>query len=262
VDPFLVGLAVKLASAALVVVLAAMIVERAGPFLGAMVVTLPIAAGPAYVFLALELAPAALAESALSSLVANAATALYMTVYALLAQRHGILVSLGSAAVAWVGIVAVTRLHAWTLPQAIVLNILLYWPAWELLRRLPPPPAIGKAAKRWWDIPLRALMVMSLAAAVIFTARLAGPGAAGLVALAPIGFSSMAIVLHGRLGGRASAAVYANAMPGMVGFGIVVLVVHLAVERLGSWPGLGLALATSLAWNAGLIIAKTRFVRP
>ena len=47
----------------------------------------------------------------------------------------------------------------------------------------------------------------------------------------------------------------------LVALAIVVLVVHLAVVPLGVWPGLALALATSLTWNAGLIVAKSRLER-
>ena len=46
------------------VVTASLMVERAGPFIGAMIVTLPISAGPALVFLGLDHGPAFLAKSA------------------------------------------------------------------------------------------------------------------------------------------------------------------------------------------------------
>jgi hypothetical protein len=47
-------LAAKIAAAVIVVVAASRATERAGPFLGAMIATLPVSTGPVYVFLALD----------------------------------------------------------------------------------------------------------------------------------------------------------------------------------------------------------------
>ena len=51
---FWLSLLLKMAVTAGFVVGAAMVTERVGPTIGALVATLPIAAGPAYVFLALD----------------------------------------------------------------------------------------------------------------------------------------------------------------------------------------------------------------
>ena len=56
------------------VVSASVITERSGPAIGALVATLPISAGPSYVFLALDHDAAFIAEGALASLPVNAAT--------------------------------------------------------------------------------------------------------------------------------------------------------------------------------------------
>ena len=100
-DSFLLALALKIVTSAAIVVAASLIVERAGPFLGAMIATLPVSAGPAYVFLAYEHGPAFIERSSLASLVVNAATAGFIAVYAALAQRHRLLVSLGAAIAFW-----------------------------------------------------------------------------------------------------------------------------------------------------------------
>ena len=59
-------LALRMLIAGCFVVLASRAAERAGPLVGALVATLPISAGPAYLFLALDHGPAFLAESALA----------------------------------------------------------------------------------------------------------------------------------------------------------------------------------------------------
>ena len=67
-------LALRMAVAAAFVVSASFIAERSGPAIGALVATLPISAGPAYVFLALDHDAAFIAQGALTSLPINAAT--------------------------------------------------------------------------------------------------------------------------------------------------------------------------------------------
>ena len=106
-DMFWLSLATKMVSTGMLVVVASILVERAGPFIGAMVATLPISAGPAYVFISLDHDSTFVAESALVSLAINAAVALYISAYALLAQGRGMLVSLGAAAI--VGCQAIDR---------------------------------------------------------------------------------------------------------------------------------------------------------
>jgi hypothetical protein len=98
---FALALAVKMAVTAGLVVAAARIAERAGPLLGALVATLPISAGPAYVFVSLDHGPAFVAASALASLVMNAATTLLALTYVLLAQRRGRGVRLAAALGVW-----------------------------------------------------------------------------------------------------------------------------------------------------------------
>lgn len=252
-DPAILPLLSKLLTAAAVVIVVATLVERSGPFLGAMIVTLPISTGPAYVFLAMDHPPAFLATSALSSLVANAATPVFMTLYAAMAQTRSVATSLGIALLAWGGVAGATSLVTWSLASALALNVVLYALGGMLLRRFSYARRNSKPAARWWDLPIRALAAMALCGAVLVSAQALGPRAAGLVALTPMGFSSMALVVHPRAGGPVSAAVFANALPGMIGFTAALVTVHLATIPLGTWAALGLALAVGIAWNLGLI---------
>jgi hypothetical protein len=105
---FVLVLAVKMAISAGLVVAAAAIAERAGPLLGALVATLPISAGPAYVFVSLDHGPAFIAASALASLVMNAATTLLALTYVLLAQRRGRL-RLAAALGVWLAVALLLR---------------------------------------------------------------------------------------------------------------------------------------------------------
>src|SRR5579883_2473202 len=106
---FLLVLAIRMVVAAFFVVSASFIAERTGPVIGALVATLPISAGPSYVFLALDHDAAFIAEGALASLPVNAATIFLALTYVLLAQRHGLLVSIGSALAVWFGLAVLLR---------------------------------------------------------------------------------------------------------------------------------------------------------
>ena len=95
------GLALKMVMTATIVVIASVAVERSGPFIGALIAALPTAAGAAYIILALEHPPAFIAASAIGSLAADAAVAIFALAYAVLAQRHGIVLSLAVATLIW-----------------------------------------------------------------------------------------------------------------------------------------------------------------
>src|ERR1700737_2506937 len=106
---FILTLGVRMAITAAFVVSASVIAERSGPVIGALIATLPISAGPSYVFLALDHDAALIAESALARLPVNAATIFLGLTYVVLAQRRGTLVSAGAAIAVWISIVSVER---------------------------------------------------------------------------------------------------------------------------------------------------------
>src|SRR6202453_4013649 len=99
---FILMLLLRMAVTAAFVVSASVITERAGPVIGALVATLPISAGPSYVFLALDHDAAFVAQGALASLPINAATIFLGLVYVVLAQRHSGPVSWACAAAVWI----------------------------------------------------------------------------------------------------------------------------------------------------------------
>src|SRR5712691_1763917 len=145
---------------------AAMATERAGPLLGALIVTLPIGAGPAYFFLALDHGPDFIAASALGSLAVNAANGVFGLVYAAMAQRRGLLLSLTSALAAWIAVAIALRAIEWTLVRALLLNAAVYAVCLPLAARFRHA-AMPVYRRRWYDAPLRALLVCGTVAAVL-----------------------------------------------------------------------------------------------
>src|SRR3981189_2147673 len=106
-DPFFWdGLVLKMGMTATIVVTASVAAERTGPFVAALIAALPTAAGAAYIILALEHPPAFIAATAVGSLAAGAVVSVFALAYAALAQRHGIVLSIGVATLVWLGAVA------------------------------------------------------------------------------------------------------------------------------------------------------------
>jgi len=257
-------LALRMIVAAAFVVSASFVTEHSGPAIGALVATLPVSAGPTYVFLALDHDAAFVAQGALASLPINAATIFLGLVYTLLAQRHGLLISFGAAAAAWIGIAAIGISVHWSLWGGLLINAVAFaicTPLMQRYRHVKMPPI----ARRWYDVPLRASLVATLVAAVVMLSGRVGPTISGILALFPAVFSSMILILHPRIGGPATAAVLANSAWGLMGFGLAIAVLHVGALHLGSVAGLSLGLATCVSWNLMLwwigrrraVVAKT-----
>jgi hypothetical protein len=248
-DPaFLLMLALRMAVAAAFVVTTSMIAERAGAVIGGLIATLPVSAGPSYVFLASDHDASFIAESALASFPINAVTMFYCLTYVVLAQRYNALVSVGGAIAVWIALAAVERLAPWSLTTGLIANAVAFaicLPAFRPFKHVKMP----LITRRWYDIPLRATMVATLVAIVVTLSRWVGPSVSGTIALFPVVLSSMTLILHPRIGGPATAAVIANGGWGMMGFGASIAVLHLTAVPFGLAAALSLALATGVVWN-------------
>lgn len=253
---FWVPLVMKMLTSAAIVVGASFVVERSGPFLGAMLATLPISAGPAYAFLALDHDSDFISTSALTGLPVTAATVIFMVVYAAVAQRRGVLASVGSALLVWAAAIWIILQNQWSLGLALALNAAVYVVAIPLARRFAAAGLSAPPKKKAWDIPFRAALVMAVVGVTVIAGRTLGPSIAAVAALAPVVLISLALILQPRVGGVAAASVVANGVPGMLGFVAALSLLHLCAVPLGSGWALLLALATSLAWNATLIAVR------
>jgi hypothetical protein len=248
---FILTLALRMAVTAAFVVSASIITERSDPVIGALVATLPISAGPSYVFLALDHNAAFVAEGALASLPINAATIFMGLTYVVLAQRHNAILSWCGGAVVWFALAALSRTVHWTLAGGVAINLVAFAICIPLLSRFQDV-RMPLITRRWYDIPLRAVLVATLVAIVVTLSGWVGPAISGVIALFPVVFSSMMLILHPRIGVPATAAVIANGGWGLLGFGMAIAVMHVAVLRFGSAAGLSLGLMTCVSWNLAL----------
>jgi hypothetical protein len=251
------SLALKMTVTAGFVVGAAFVAEKAGPAIGAIVATFPIAAGPAYVFLALEHDASFISASAIGSIAAHAATGVFSLVYIVLAQRFGMAISVGGAVASWFVVAFLLRSVPWTFATVAVANLAIYAVCIALTDRYRHVK-MAVIASRWYDVLVRAAMVAILVAAVVGSSGHVGPVITGLLAVYPIVMTSLMLIFQSRVGGPATAALIANTMWGLVGFSVCLFTVHLAVVPLGTWAGFALALAVSVVWNVELYWLRRR----
>jgi len=245
----------KMAITAAFVVGATVTAERAGPLVGGLVATLPIGAGPAYVFLALDHDAHFIAQGAVASLAINAANATFACVYTLLAQKRRLAVSLGGTYAVWIVLAfAIDSLH-WSILPAVLLNVCAIGAGLWLVRPLRQVPMI-RLRRRWYDYALRAGLVSVLVGVLVTFSFRIGPYASGLLAVFPVVLTSIILILHNRAGGKPTAAVMANAVLGLAGFGVACIVLHVTAEPLGKWTGLALALAVSVGYSVTIWQAR------
>jgi uncharacterized membrane protein (GlpM family) len=256
-DPFFwYGLALKIAMTASIVVAASVIVERSGPFIGSLIAALPTAGGAAMIILALEHPPEFISRSAIGSLIANAACALFALSYAALAQKHTLRLSLGGAFLVWLAAVFLLRLVDWSATGAVILNAAIYPIAIVAARRFRIAGAVKHAELTGTDLAWRAGVVTFCVIVVTAASNSIGSYFSGVFAFFPVAMGSFFIILHPRIGGPASASVAAHVLTPLIGLGLGLLAVHLLAETIGVWWSYAVGLSIGLAWNALLWLLR------
>jgi hypothetical protein len=223
--------------------------ERGGPVVAGLVSTLPSSSGPAYIFLSFDHDLAFLSQSALAGFVNNAAIAVFALAYVTVARRYRTPASAAVAVCAWLAAAVALCSVTWTTAGAVVLNIIVIAVCYAIGRR-HRGSARPVTIRRCYDIPLRATMVAVLVAAVVTVSLRVGPMLTGTIAAFPIVLFSLILILQPRLGGTATAAVLANSMIGLIGFGLFCLTLHVAVVPLGIAAAMALAVALNAGMNA------------
>lgn len=252
---FALTLIVKMAVTAGFVLAATVTAERVGPLLGGLVATLPIGAGPVYVFLAIDHDAHFIAQSAVASLAINAVNVIFALSYALLAQTRSRAVSMALAFLVWLILASVALAVHWTFATVAVVNVAVLGRCIWLARPLRHVRVAGFRT-RWTDLALRAGLVALLVGVVVTFSFQIGPAGSGILAVFPVVLISIMFILHNRVGGPASAAVLANAVLGLVGFAFACTVLHFSAEPFGSAIGLTLALVTSVGWSLLVLLAR------
>jgi uncharacterized membrane protein (GlpM family) len=259
---FLIGLLLKIAMTASIVVAASVVVERSGPFVGSLIAALPTAGGAAMIILAWEHPPTFIAQSAVGSIVSNAVCAIFALTYAVLAQRRSLAVSLGGAFVVWFGCAAASRLVDWSAASAVALNAVVFPVTILAGTRFRVEGTAKPAAFSGADLAWRAAIVTLCVIVVTAASNSIGSYFSGLFAFFPVAMGSYFLILHPRIGGPAVASVAAHVQAPLVGLGLSLLVVHLLAEPIGVWWSYAVGLSTGIGWNALLWLARQWGRRP
>jgi uncharacterized membrane protein (GlpM family) len=258
-DPmFWYGLTLKIAMTASIVVAASIIVERSGPFIGAMIASLPTAGGAALIILAFEHPPEFIATGMVGSLIANVAGALFALTYAALAQRRSLPISLITALLVWFVVVSIARVYSWTVVSAVALNIVVFPLTIWAGRHFRNEGAKGKVELTGGDLAWRAAVVTFVVIVVTAASHSIGSVASGIFAFFPIAMSSFFIILHSRLGGPAAASVAAHVQLPLIGLSIGFVLVHYLAVPLGVWWTYLIGLGIGVGWNALLWVLRNR----
>ena len=247
-------LVAKALATALIVISASVVAEALGPVWGAMIASLPVSAGPAYVFLAMQHGPDFVATSTLNSAAANAATGLFLITYGILTKRMPPWGSLGVAVAVWLAASLAVQQTAWTMTTAVALNLAVYGPGLAFVSR--DVAAARPSQRQWFDLPLRAVSVAAFVSLVVAVSAALGPAATGIAAVFPVSLISLIVILRPRLGGPTTARLATNALLPMLGFGIMVFVMHVAVQSSGVTAAFGFALAVCVIWSGVLILLQ------
>jgi uncharacterized membrane protein (GlpM family) len=251
-------LALKMAMTAAVVVIVSVIVERSGPFLGALIAALPTAAGAAYIILAIEHPPSFIAAGAVGSAAATATVSIFALAYTVLAQRHGLVFSLGLALAIWFAGAAALRLVDWTPLTAVLLDAAVFGVTIPLswrYRTSGPPPKFFRTA---FDIPLRAITAAIVVAVVTTASYSIGSFVSGVFAVFPIVMASSIVILHPRVGGKAAASMLAHSQIALIGLWLGFLATHYLVAPVGVWWALALGFAVCAAWSGLLWLIRAK----
>jgi len=255
---FLFDLALKMALTAFIVVVISVVVERSGPFIGALIAALPTAAGAAYIILAFEHPPEFIAASAVGSAAAAATVSIFALTYTVLAQRHGLALSLAVAMAVWFAGAAALRLVQWTPLTATLLDVVVFGMTVPLSWRYRTAGPPARFIRTPYDIPLRALTAAIVVATVTTASYSIGSFVSGVFAVFPIVMACSVVILHPRVGGIASASMFAHAQIALNGLWLGFLVVHFLVAPLGVWGAYGVGLLVCIGWSGGLWFIRTR----
>lgn len=258
---FLLDLALKMALTATIVVIISVVVERSGPFVGALIAALPTAAGAAYIILAFEHPPDFIAASAVGSAAATATVSIFAFTYSVLAQRHGLLLSISLAIAVWFVGAAALRMVTWTPLTAMLLNIAVFGITVPLSWRYRTSGPPAKFLRSAYDIPLRALTAAVVVAAVTTASYSIGTFASGVFAVFPIVMACTVVILHPRVGGIASASMFAHAQIALNGLWLGFLAMHYLVAPVGVWGAFGLGLMVCGGWSGLLFLIRMRSMR-
>jgi hypothetical protein len=244
-------LALKLVLAPGLVAAVTLGARRWGPRVGGWLTALPVVAGPALLFLAVEQGDAFAGEAAGATLVGLIGVAVFGVVYGWMASVAPwpacLLAGWLAFALTTVGLSAVP----WSPPGALVAVLAAFAISPRLLpaaarRPAPsPPPA--------WDLPLRMAGALALVLGVTLLAERLGPRWSGALTPFPVALAVVLAFAHAQQASPAVLGLLRGFLPAMCTFAFFCFVLAMAMVPLGFALAFALALAVQLAGHGAVL---------
>jgi hypothetical protein len=235
--------------------------ERASPFIGGIVLALPIVTAPAYVFIILHQQSDFVAQAALGSLATVGSVLLFLVAAIALVGRLPMPAVLVGALGAWF----VTGLIIRALPAALTVSLAVAavagMIAWWSGRRVPMTAPAARGRSPFYEIALRGSAAGLLVAVVSGLAHLLGPTVAGIFASFPVALMTVCWFLPRRLESGGIRAALRAAQIGMASHIPFFTALAVLGPRIGIWPAFALGLVGSLGIAVALALLRRRHLR-
>jgi len=213
------------------------LMERASPFVGGIVLALPIVTAPAYLFLLLHDGPDFAAHAALGSLATVGSVLLFLATVIALLRRYPMRLALPAGLLVWLAAGLVIRQLPATLPVSLAVLALAALVAWQAGRQVALTAPAARGHSPFYEIALRGAAAGLLVAAVSGCAALLGPRLAGILASFPVALLVVCSFMPRRLETAGMRAALRATQIGLVSHVPFFVSITLLVPRLGSGPG-------------------------
>lgn len=234
------------------------LMERASPFIGGIVLALPIVTAPAYLFLLPQHSPAFIAEAALASLATVGAVLLFITVVIALVRHLAMPFVLMAALAAWLATGLVTSSLPSHLAVSLAIPGLAAVIAWIAGRGVAMTAPAARSRSPAVEIVLRGAAAGGLVVAVGLLAHTTGPQVAGIFSSFPVALMTVCWFLPRRLETAGIRAAMRAAQIGMASHVPFFLSLGLLAPEVGSIAAFVFGLAGALAVALLLAVLRRR----
>ena len=237
------------------------LMERTSPFIGGIVLALPIVTAPAYLFLVLLHPPAFVAEAAQASMATIGAVLLFLVTVIALVRRWPMPLVLVGALAAW----CLTGMLIRTVPPGLTSSLLILAAAgaiaWYSGRRVSLTAPAARGRSPFYEIVLRGAAAGFLVIGVTGLADTMGPQVAGIFSSFPVALLTVCWFMPRRLDHAGIRAALRATQIGMAShlpffFCLVLLGPRLGDLQPGHFAAFGIGILGSLA--VALVLALLR----
>lgn len=237
------------------------LMERTSPFIGGIVLALPIVTAPAYLFLVLQDGSGFVAAAALGSIATLGAVLLFLVTVIALLRHTGMALALAVALAVWFAAGVVTASLPAALPVSLGLLAAAALTAWLAGRRVPLTAPAARGRSPVWEIVLRGAAAGLLVAIVSGFAAILGPQRSGILASFPVALLVVCAFLPRRLDVAGMRASLRATQIGLASHLPFFLSLILLGPHIGGLPAFALGILCSLAVALALGLLRRHHLR-